>query len=65
MADAAFGPAARRAAHLAGAALGWAPAQFWAATPAELRTALGLDTEAQSVLDRRALERLMEEFPDG
>ena len=47
-----FGAAALRAAHLAAAALGWAPAQFWGATPAELRTALGLDVAPQAVLDR-------------
>ena len=60
-----FGAAALRAAHLATAMLGWAPAQFWAATPAELRTALGLDVAPQAVLDRAALARLMEAFPDG
>lgn len=60
-----FGTAAVRAAHLAGATLGWAPQHFWAATPAELRTALGLDVEAQAVLDRAALAKLMEAFPDG
>ncbi len=60
-----FGAAALRAAHLAAAALGWAPAQFWGATPAELRTALGLDVAPQAVLDRAVLDRLMEAFPDG
>lgn len=60
-----FGAAALRAAHLATAMLGWAPAQFWNATPAELRTALGLDVAPQAVLDRAALARLMEAFPDG
>jgi len=65
MSDATFGAAAVRAAHLAGALLGWTPGVFWDATPAELRTALGLDVEAGAVLDRGALERLMEAFPDG
>lgn len=60
-----FGTAALRAAHLASAALGWSPAQFWQATPAELRTALGLDVEPRSVLDRSTFERMMEAFPDG
>jgi uncharacterized phage protein (TIGR02216 family) len=59
-----FAAAARRAAHLASAALGWTPDVFWQTTPAELRTALGLDVDAQAVLDRSALERLMEAFPD-
>ena len=60
-----FGAAALRAAHLASATLGWGPHRFWGATPAELRTALGLDVAAQAVLDRAALTKLMEAFPDG
>ena len=60
-----FAVAARRAAHVASVHLGWIPADFWTATPAELRTALGLDVEAGTVLDATALQRLMEAFPDG
>lgn len=60
-----FGAAALRAAHLASAVLGWLPVQFWHATPAELRTALGLDVEPGSVLDRTTFEQMMEAFPDG
>jgi uncharacterized phage protein (TIGR02216 family) len=61
-----FGEAARAAAHLAAAMLGWRPAEFWAATPAELITALGLDVApASAPVDGGALARLMERFPDG
>lgn len=64
--DARFGAAARRAARIAAQALGWTPATFWGATPAELRTALGLDDGADSAALRRdALAALMEAFPDG
>ena len=60
-----FADAALRAANLASVNLGWTPAIFWEATPADMRTALGLDVEAGAVLDRSALQRLMEAFPDG
>ncbi len=65
--DARFGAAARRAATVAAQALGWTPATFWNATPAELRTALGLDEGAggAAALSRDALAALMETFPDG
>jgi uncharacterized phage protein (TIGR02216 family) len=60
-----FAAAARRAAHLAAVALGWSPDTVWRATPAELRTALGLDAEAEAALDSAGIRRLMEAFPDG
>jgi uncharacterized phage protein (TIGR02216 family) len=61
-----FAEAARRAAHVAAAALGWRPDEFWAATPAELVTALGLDTApADAPVDGGALAALMERYPDG
>jgi hypothetical protein len=62
-----FGEAARRAARVAAAELGWPPDVFWGATPAELRTALGLDLEdeAAGAVDAAWLARLMEAFPDG
>jgi len=44
---------------LAARALGWRPADFWAATPAELAAAL-LPSDAAAPLDRSALDRLME-----
>lgn len=58
-----FADAARIAARLA-ATLGWTPDIFWHATPAELRTALGLDDDAAR-LAADELARLMEAFPDG
>lgn len=65
MAEHRFADAARRAAHLAAMALGWRPAEFWAATPAELVTALGLDEQpAAGPADTNVLGRLMEQFPD-
>lgn len=61
-----FALAARRAAHVAAAALGWRPDEFWAATPAELVTALGLDAAPDtSPADTMKLAALMEAFPDG
>lgn len=56
-----FGPGAQRFAGLAGQVLGWRPAEFWAATPAELAAilapALG---SATSSMTRNDLSRLME-----
>ena len=60
-----FAHAARRAAHVAAAVLGWRPGEFWAATPAELVTALGLDEKPEVVADAAKLAALMEAFPDG
>ena len=61
-----FADAARRAAHVAAAALGWRPAEFWGATPAELVTALGLDAPlADAPINAGLLSGLMEQFPDG
>ena len=63
-----FAAAARVAARLA-ATLGWSPDQFWSSTPAELRTALGLDLPPVAVPAVPAaaadLARLREAFPDG
>lgn len=66
MSDAArFANAARRAARVAAALLGWRPAEFWAATPDDLRTALGLDAASDDAPATGAmLARLMEAFPD-
>ena len=58
-----FAEAARVAARVA-AGLGWAPEIFWAATPADLRNALGLDLAAETPADATLLSRLMEAFPD-
>jgi hypothetical protein len=60
-----FADAARRAAHVAAMALGWQPAAFWAATPAELLTSLGLDqAPAERPADSGLLQGLMERYPD-
>jgi hypothetical protein len=61
-----FALAAQRAARVATALLGWRPAEFWAATPAELRTALGLDAADNAApATHDMLARLMKEFPDA
>jgi uncharacterized phage protein (TIGR02216 family) len=56
--------AARQAARVASALLGWSPDIFWAATPADLRNALGLDLASEAPADTTMLARLMEAFPD-
>lgn len=58
-----FAEAAAAAAGLA-ARLGWPPDIFWAATPADLRLALGLG-QARPAADRDLLARLMEADGDG
>ena len=61
-----FADAARGAAHVAAAVLGWRPGEFWAATPAELVTALGLDAPPPAApVDCGALAALMERYPDA
>ncbi len=60
-----FGEAALSLAGAAGALFGWRPNEFWAATPAELTTALGaLSPHQPPVLSRGDLERLQRRFPD-
>lgn len=60
-----FTAAARAAARVAAALLGWPPEVFWAATPEDLRTALGVDDPANDPADTAMLSRLMEAFPDA
>jgi uncharacterized phage protein (TIGR02216 family) len=58
---------AARLAGLAGATFGWRPAEFWAATPAELASIIdALDARAPhtSPPNRAAIQALMEMFPD-
>lgn len=57
-----FAAAALVAARVA-ATLGWTPPVFWAATPADLRAALGLDLTPPAAAPPD-LARLMEAFPD-
>lgn len=60
-----FMVAARRAARVAAALLGWRPADFWRATPADLRNALGLDEPGEGApATSELLRQLMEAFPD-
>lgn len=59
---------AARLAGFAGAALGWRPDEFWAATPAELGvvvTALAGDDARIVPADAGVIARLREAFPDG
>ena len=63
-----FADSASRLAGFAGAALGWRPGEFWAATPAELaavvRALAGEDARATPP-DAQAIAALKEKFPDG
>lgn len=57
-----FAAAALALCGLAARALGWRPAEFWSATPAELAAALGLlSPHATTGFDRNALAKLMED----
>ena len=57
---------ATRLAGLTGALLGWRPAEFWNATPAELATILtALVPDAENAADRDLIMLLQEQFPDG
>jgi len=61
-----FGEAALRWAGLAAQLLGWRPAEFWAATPAELATALA-PADDLTVLpppSRETIARMMERDAD-
>lgn len=61
-----FGDAALHWAGLAAQALGWRPAEFWAATPTELATALAPpdDLTALPPPSREAIARMMERDSD-
>lgn len=61
-----FADGAARLAGLAGALLGWRPAEFWAATPAELAAILhALRGDEPAPGDAALVARLKEMFPDG
>jgi hypothetical protein len=55
-----FGRAALRLCGVAARSLGWRPAEFWAATPAELAAALA-PSDAAAPLGRAEFTRLMEQ----
>lgn len=59
-----FAAAAISAAGVA-ARLGWMPDIFWAATPADLRHALGTHSSEGNPADRDLLALMMEANPDG
>ena len=61
-----FAGAAFRLAGLAGALLGWRPAEFWEATPAELAAVFGaLNAPGEAPASADVLAQLQEQFPDG
>lgn len=62
-----FGAAAQALAGHAARALGWRPGEFWAATPAELATALCPPAGAADAgtIARADLQRMMDEDDDG
>jgi len=57
-----FGPGALRLAGLAGQWLQWRPADFWAATPAELAATMqpAIPATSDAAMSRSELNRLME-----
>lgn len=55
-----FSESALRLYPLAARALGWRPAEFWAATPAELAAALA-PPDAEAPLGRAEFDRMMEQ----
>ena len=60
-----FGECAAELAGLVASLLGWRPAEFWEATPAELASALGLDRHSDDQMGRDEMERLVALFPDN
>ena len=60
-----FSEGSGRLAGLAGAVLGWRPAEFWAATPAELACVLRAYVgEGEAGVSSADVERLKGMFPD-
>jgi uncharacterized phage protein (TIGR02216 family) len=62
-----FQDSASRLAGFAGAYLGWAPDDFWRATPAELLTVVAAlrGDAGDAPPDAATMARLREAFPDG
>jgi hypothetical protein len=59
-----FGTAALRLNAVAARVLGWRPAEFWAATPAELATILMPPGQTGETVTRDELARMMEQNND-
>lgn len=64
MSEPRFGPGTLRLAAIAAQALGWRPAEFWSATPAELAAALAPPAGGASGVNRDDLSRMMEQDHD-
>lgn len=60
-----FSTGAGRAAIAAMQHLGWSPEQFWTATPAELRLALGPVDNSATAPSRAEIEKMIERDRDG
>lgn len=60
-----FGAGALRLAGLAARALGWRPAAFWSATPAELAASLTNPAHEALPISRAEIETLMEREYNG
>ena len=60
-----FGADAARLAGMTGRALGWPPAWFWSATPAELAAILSGERAPGEAMTRDQLETLMEQDRHG
>lgn len=64
MSEARFADSALRLCSLAARALGWRPADFWNATPAELAAILSPPGSAGEGVSRGDLDRMMEHDHD-
>lgn len=60
-----FGERAVELVGFAASLLGWRPGEFWAATPVELATALGLNEQPGDAMDRAEMDLLLARFPDN
>ncbi|WP_428628850.1 phage tail assembly chaperone [Sphingopyxis sp.] len=65
--EARVGPVAIKLLGVMARVAGWQPGDFWAATPADVRAALGgwVEADADASFDGATLAALMEQFPDG
>jgi uncharacterized phage protein (TIGR02216 family) len=60
-----FGACAAQLCGAASAVLGWRPAEFWEATPAELAMALNFASSLGEPLSAEAIDALRQRFPDN